>query len=180
MRTLKRCLTLAAACTLTLASAVAAQDGGKMNNRTGLWGGFGFGYGILGALDCNGCGTEGALSGNARIGFTLSPEVRLAVGTNGWYKDVDGVGFTAGLLSAQVLWYPGGQNVFLLGGAGYFSADCDYCSGNSGLGFVIGTGYDIPINDSGSLALTPYINWIPTTAENNPYILQAGLGLTFN
>jgi hypothetical protein len=66
------------------------------------------------------------------------------------------------------------------GNPGFALLDCDGCDGESGAGFVIGAGYDLPINRSGSLALTPFVNWIVTTIESNPYFLQFGLGLTFN
>ncbi|MCL7936721.1 MAG: hypothetical protein M8844_01070 [marine benthic group bacterium] len=182
MRTLFRCLAIAVACTLTISGTLAAQDGGKANNRGGLWGGIGLGYGIVGVLDCpgGGCETEGGFSGNARIGLTASPSLRFAVGTNGWYKDVEGIGFSAGLLSLQAMFYPGSGDFFLLAGGGLASIDCEICDADTGAGFLIGGGYDFPINDSGSLALTPYANWIVTTIDSNPYILQFGLGLTFN
>jgi len=41
-------------------------------------------------------------------------------------------------------------------------------------------GYDLTLNRSGSLALTPYFNWWSSTIESNPYVLEFGLGLTFN
>jgi len=110
----------------------------------------------------------------------IHARVRLAAGTNGWYKDVEGVAVQAGLLSGQVLHYPGAKDSFLLGGAGFAILNCDGWDGESGAGFVIGAGYDIPINRSGSLALTPFVNWILTTIEANPHFIQFGLGLTFN
>jgi hypothetical protein len=179
MRTLYRCLAIAAACTLMISGTLVAQEGGKENNRGGLWGGIGLGYGILGVLDCPGssCDTEGGFSGNARIGFTPSRSLRLALGSNGWTKSDDG---TLGLYSLQALFYPGGNDFFLLGGGGLALASCSGCDTETGGGFVLGAGYDFPINSSGSLALTPFVNWVVTTLDFNPYILQFGLGLTFN
>lgn len=179
MRTSRRSLWLGALCLFAFAATAQAQEG-RANQRAGLWGGFGLGYGLLGFLDCDGCDTEGGLSGNARIGGTLSPSLRIAAGTNAWYKEVDGFGVQLGLLTGQVLFYPGAKDFFLLGGAGLAVFDCDGCDAETGAGFVIGAGYDLPINRSGSLALTPFVNWAVTTIEANPYFLQFGLGLTFN
>jgi hypothetical protein len=181
MRALIRSLSIVSVCLLAVTTSVAAQDG-KANNRNGLWGGIGLGYGMLGVLSCPGsdCDTEGGFSGNARIGFTPSPSFRVAIGTNGWYKSIEGYGFSSGLLSVQGLYYPGANDFFILGGVGLATTDCSVCTMKTGAGAVIGGGYDIPLNESGSLALTPYANWIVSTIDNNPYILQLGLGLTFN
>ena len=181
MRALMRSVLIVSVCLSAVTTSAAAQDG-KANNRNGLWGGIGFGYGMLGILDCpgGGCDTEGGLSGNARIGFTPSPSFRVAIGTNGWYKDVEGTGFSTGLISAQGLYYPGANDFFILGGIGLATANCSGCDLKTGAGAVLGVGYDFPLNKSGSLALTPYANWVVSTLEANPYILQFGLGLTFN
>ncbi len=182
MRTLLRSASVAAVLLVAVSSFASAQESARTNNRNGLFGGIGLGYGILGVLDCpySDCDTEGGFSGNARIGGTLSPSTRIAVGSNGWVKNRNGRSYIFSLYSGQVLYYPGANNVFLLGGAGLALATCDGCDAETGAGFVLGGGYDIPINKSGSLALTPYLNWIVTTMEANPYILQFGLGLTFN
>ena len=122
----------------------------------------------------------GGLSGNAHIGFTPSNSIRLAIGSNAWTKSEDGFNPDLGVYSAQVYFYPGEKDFFLLGGAGLALAGCSGCDTETGGGFLIGAGYDFPINSSGSLALTPYVNWIVTTLEYTPYLLQFGLGLTFN
>jgi hypothetical protein len=181
MRALIRSLSIACVCLFAVTTSATAQDG-KANNRNGLWGGIGLGYGMLGVLSCPGssCDTEGGLSGNARIGFTPSPSFRVAIGTNGWYKDKGGIAFSSGLISAQGLYYPGANDFFILGGLGLATTSCSGCDVDTGAGAVIGVGYDIPLNNSGSLALTPYANWVVSTIEYNPYILQLGLGLTFN
>ncbi|MCL7962250.1 MAG: hypothetical protein M8860_05300 [marine benthic group bacterium] len=183
MRALRRTLPLVALLLVAFSIPAIAQEEGRTNNRNGLWGGLGLGYGILGLLDCPSgftCDTEGGLSGNARIGFTPSQSFRVALGSNSWVDTGEGRSSNIGLLSAQGLYYPGAKNFFLLGGAGLALATCSGCSTETGAGIVLGLGYDIPLNQSGSLALTPYVNWVPTTLEFNPYILQFGLGLTFN
>lgn len=183
MRALRLTLSLGALFLVAFSSPASAQEESRGNNRNGLWGGLGLGYGILGVLDCPssfGCDTDGGLSGNARIGFTPSPSFRVALGSNSWVNTGDGNSSMLGVYSAQGLFYPGAKDLFLLGGAGLALATCDGCDTETGGGFVLGLGYDIPINRSGSLALTPYANWVVTTLDFNPYVLQFGLGLTFN
>jgi hypothetical protein len=183
MRALRRTLPLVALLLLACSIPAFAQEEGRSNNRNGLWGGLGLGYGILGLLDCPSgfnCDTEGGLSGNARIGFTPSQSFRVALGSNSWVDTGEGSSSNIGLLSAQGLYYPGEKDFFLLGGAGLALATCTNCDTETGAGFVVGAGYDFPINSSGSLALTPYVNWVVTTLEYTPYVLQFGLGLTFN
>ncbi len=183
MRAPRLTLPLVALLLVALASPSYAQEESRGNVRNGLWGGLGLGYGILGVLDCPSgfsCDTEGGLSGNARIGFTPSPSFRVALGSNSWVDTGEGRSGTIGLYSAQGLFYPGAKDFFLLGGAGLALGTCDGCDTETGAGFVLGLGYDISINRSGSLALTPFVNWVVTTLELNPYVLQFGLGLTFN
>ena len=128
--------------------------------RNGLWGGFSLGVGSLSCSECD--GRETGFSGNARIGGTLSQNVRLAAGTNSFFKSEDGVKTHGGALTGQVLWFPGGNDFFLLGGLGYawFEVSADFgdfdVSASDGVvGIVIGAGYDIEF-------------------------FQLGVGLTFN
>lgn len=182
MRSLLKSASLAAVLLVTVTAVATAQETTSGNNRTGLFGGIGLGYGILGVLDCpfGDCDTEGALSGSSRIGGTVSRSLRVAVGSNTWVKSVNSTNFYIGVLSGQVLYYPGAKDFFVLGGAGLAYDTCSGCDFDAGAGFVIGGGYDLSINKSGSLALTPYLNWIVMTMDSTPYVLQFGLGLTFN
>lgn len=159
---------------LIVPNAASAQEAGG-NVRRGLFGGLGFGVGVgdcLGGLECDFGG-----SGNARIGGTVSDRWRLAFATHGYVSN----DYEFGAATFQALFNPGGGDFFLLFGAGAGTA-----SGWStvGLGLVGGLGIDISINGSGSLALTPFLNFIYTTDEanwgNSADFLQAGLGLTFN
>jgi hypothetical protein len=184
MRMLCRSVVSAVLVLFISTSLLTAQES-QGNNRVGLWGGFGLGGGVLGCLE-DGCdGSEWGYSGNAKLGGTLSPSVRIGGGTNGWYKNEDGVTLTGGLLSAQILWNPNEGDLFLVGGVGYatFRASVGSLSETeNGGGLVFGLGYDISIKQSGSLALTPYVNWIVTSAVENAsfHFVQFGLGLTFN
>jgi len=157
------------------------------NNRVGLWGGFGLGAGLLGCLESGCSHDEWGFSGNGRLGGTLSPSVRLAGGTNGYFKQINDVDFTLGVVSFQLLWFPSEADFFILAGVGFAWAEASasfsgisVSDSETGAGFVIGLGYDIPLNRSGSLALTPFANWVITTIDPTFDFLQFGLGLTFN
>jgi len=171
---------------LLLATPLSAQES-MGNRRAGFWGGFGFGAGLLGCLE-EGCShDEWGFSGYGRLGGTISPSLRLAGGTNGFYKQINDVDFQMGALTFQALWYPSGNDFYVVGGAGLAFAEVSASSGGfsvsdseTGAGFVVGVGYDFSINKSGSLALTPFANWIITTIDPTFDFLQFGLGLTFN
>lgn len=179
MRGITRAVPLALACLLTLTVFADAQTASR-NERVGLWGALGVGGGALDAFDCDGCDSEFGFSGASHIGGTLNPSVRLAVGTNNWYKSIEGTGFWASVISGKVFFYPGAKDFFVTGGIGLEVLTCDGCDTRTGVGFVAGAGYDFPINRTGSLALTPFANWVVMTSENTPYFIQFGLGLTFN
>ena len=157
------------------------------NNRVGLWGGFGLGAGLLGCLESGCSHDEWGFSGRGQLGGTLSPSIRLAGGTNGFYKEIEEVVFTVGALTFQVQWYPNEGDFFLVGGAGLSCVEASasfegftVSDSETGAAFVAGLGYDLSINKSGSLALTPFFNWVVTTVDPTFDFLQFGLGLTFN
>lgn len=179
---------------LSLSSAQLMGQESRENNRVGFWGGFGLGAGVLGCLESGCSHDEWGFSGNGRLGGTLSPSLRLAGGTNGYFKQLDvtdqvnaDADFTLGVVSAQALWYPSAGDFFLLGGIGFAWAETSISSGSisvsdseTGAGFVLGFGYDLVLNRSGSLALTPFANWVITTIDPTLDFIQFGLGLTFN
>lgn len=157
------------------------------NIRVGLWGGFGFAAGLLGCLESGCSHDEWGFSGYGQLGGTLSPSIRLGGGSNGYFKEVDSVDYTVGTLTFQVQWYPNEGDFFLLGGAGLAHSEASasfegftVSETETGAGFVVGLGYDLSINQSGSLALTPFFNWVVTTVDPTLDFLQFGLGLTFN
>lgn len=161
----------------------ATEQADRGNQRRGLWGGFGFGGATLGCLE-SGCGDRiWGFSGNARLGGTVSPALRLAGGTNGYYKEEDGATLQGGVATFQALWYPGERDLFLIGGVGMAAFEAEafgYSETETGAGFLFGVGWDASINRSGSLALTPYANWVVTTVGATIDFFQVGLGLTFN
>lgn len=161
--------------------AVRSQRGG--NNRVGLWGGFGFGVGNVGCLESACSNRLWGLSGNARLGGTPSPSVRLAGGTNGFVRWKDGDTFSGGAVTFQVLVFPGAGDFFLIfgGGFAYFvETTGSFSVTETGAGFLIGLGYDASVSKSGNLAITPFINWVPTTVSATIDFVQVGLGLTIN
>ena len=158
-----------------------ARPSTTRNKRVGLWGGFGFGAGNLGCLE--GCNRIWGISGNARLGGTPSPYVRLAGGTNGYYKEENGASLTASVVTFQVLWFPSAKDLFLIFGVGGAAAQVSafgLSETEGGAGFLFGVGYDAPVNRSGSLAITPFVNWVTTTLEGKIDFFQFGVGLTFN
>jgi hypothetical protein len=161
----------------------ASSERKTRNNRGGLWGGFGFGGGNLGCL-ASGCSDRTwGFSGNGRLGGTPSQYVRLAGGTNGFWREEDGVTLQGGTVTFQVLWFPSARDFFLIFGAGYagFQAEAfGFSQTEHGAGFLIGLGYDAPISKSGNIAITPFLNWLPTTVGNTIDFFQVGVGLTFN
>lgn len=190
MSALIRRIGLSSVLLLVIVGSAEAQEAQPFK-RGGLWGSFGFGYGSLGGSPTpegsfrSYDGSWGGLSGSAKIGFTASPSLRFALGMNGWVGSVgdwDNGGLdidSNGLLSAQALFYPGAKDFFLLAGAGYANHAVGVGTW-TGFGWIAGLGYDLTLNRSGSLALTPYFNWWSSTIESNPYVLDFGLALTFN
>ena len=163
-----------------LASSASAQ---QAQTRQGFWVGGGMGYGSLG-LSCTGCvdvGRTGGLSGYAKLGGTLRPNILLGVEMNGWTKSEAGATITMGNLSGAAYWYPmATQGLFIKGGAGYsvLAVDDGTTSANdSGLGLLGGVGYDIRVGRN--LSMTPVMNWFRGGFDGgSANVLQFGMGVT--
>lgn len=171
---------LSALLTALLATTAFAQ---QAQTRQGFWIGGGMGYGSLG-LSCTGCadvGREGGLSGYAKLGGTLRPNILLGVETNGWRKSEGGATITMGNLSGAAYWYPmATQGFFVKGGAGYsiLSVDDGVTSADdSGFGLLGGVGYDFRVGRN--LSITPVANWFRGGFDGgSANVLQFGLGVT--
>jgi hypothetical protein len=171
---------LSALLTVLLAGTAVAQ---QAQTRQGFWVGGGMGYGSMG-LSCEGCGDvgrEGGISGYAKIGGTLRPNILLGVETNGWRKSEGGATVTMANLSGAAYWYPmPTAGLFIKAGAGYSILDLDsgIGSGNdSGFGILGGVGYDVRVGRN--LSLTPVANWFRGGFEGgSANVLQLGLGVT--
>jgi hypothetical protein len=141
------------------------------------------GYGSLG-LSCEGCGDvdrTGGLSGYAKLGGTLRPNILLGVEMNGWTKSEAGGRVTLGNMSAAAYWYPmPTQGLFIKAGGGYsvLTADDGFISAeDSGFGLLGGVGYDLRVGRN--LSITPVANYFRGGFDGgSANVLQFGIGVT--
>jgi hypothetical protein len=149
--------------------------------RDGFWFSGGLGYGSLG---CDGCNSRtGGLSGGVSLGGTITPRFLLGVGAEGWTKSESGATLTVNTLDARVRFYPqtaGG--FFLTGGIGVGSitgAVSGFSSTESGIGVIMGVGYDIRFARNASL--TPYWNgFAMKNSDTDANVGQVGLAVTLH
>jgi hypothetical protein len=171
---------------LAMAAPASAQRGeGRESARSGLWGGFGFGYGSLGCEDCDDR-TDG-FSGMAIIGGTLSDVVRIGGGGISFNRTEDDarLGISSALFIVQV--FPGRGNFYLQGGAGFASANREIFGEefeDEGAAFQLGVGYSVNLGARGKWAIVPFANWMATTAvfggDFEPDLFQIGVGFFWN
>lgn len=179
MRTL-RVTGFCALLTAVLATSAFAQ---QAQTRQGLWVGGGMGYGSLG-LSCDGCGDvprEGGISGYAKVGGTLRPNLLFGVELNGWTDSEAGARVTMGNMSGAAYWYPmAAQGLFIKAGAGYSTLMVDdgiSTADDSGLGILGGVGYDIRMGKN--LSITPVANWFRGGFDGgSANVIQFGVGVT--
>ncbi len=122
--------------------------------RSGLWFNAGLGYGSWGCQDC--LSRDNGLSGNLTIGGSINDRFLIGFGTAGFTKNVGGELFNIGHYDARIRFYPSRTNgFFVTGGAGIgmvsFSGDSE-----TGLGMLLGLGYDIRV--AKNVSLTPFWN----------------------
>jgi hypothetical protein len=158
-----------------------APAAANAQERSGFWFNGGLGWGSLGCEDCG--DRLGGLSGGLAIGGTLSQKLVLGVGTNGWTKEEDGVTLTAGLLSAQIRWYPNGRNFHVLAGLGVGTVDLDIQGFGSAsetmMGALLGLGYDIRVG--GNVSISPFWNGVGLSSdEGDANFGQIGVGVTIH
>jgi hypothetical protein len=150
--------------------------------RRGFWFSGGLGYGNLGCGACG--GRDGSYSGGLALGGTINQKVVIGVGTNGWYQSQNGVTISTGTLTALVRYYPSAMHgLFLLGGIGGgtihaeapgFGSDTE-----TGMGFLLGLGYDIRVGSN--VSLTPYGNGFAVrTHSSDANVIEIGLGITLH
>ena len=141
-----------------ITSAATAQD--EPSRRSGFWLNVGAGYGSA-DFNCDGCDTDrgSGVSAQIALGGTLSDQLLLGVESNGWAgSDVWG-GFDDAMLgtfAAVIYFYPSATgNLFIKGGPGFASwriEDSGRSEDDTGFGFLVGVGYDLPI---GKNSITP-------------------------
>ena len=149
--------------------------------RSGFWFNGGLGWGSLGCEDCG--DRVGGLSGNLAIGGTMSEKLLIGAGTNGWTKEEDGATLTAGLLSAQIRWYPGGGNFHLVGGLGVGTVDLAVdglgSASETMFGALLGLGYDFRVGKN--VSISPFWNGVGLSSdEGDANFGQIGLGITIH
>jgi hypothetical protein len=148
--------------------------------RSGFFIGLGLGYGSL-DITCDGCEVdrEGGLSGYLKLGGAISDQVLLGVESNGWYKSEEGVGITFGTLTGSVYVYPSATaNFYLRGGAGLATFHVEDFDTETGFGWSVGLGYDIPIGTK--TGLTPFANLsFGHINDATVNVLQLGLGINW-
>ena len=163
-----------------LAISASGADAQHRQVRSGFW--FNAGLGV-GSLGCDGCADRvNAISGNLSLGGTISPRFLIGGGATGWVKSENGATLTVGTVDARVRFYPSATGgFFLTGGLGIGSVRASVSGFGSdsetGLGALVGLGYDIRVGQN--LSITPYWNGFAVSSSNaDANVGQIGLGIT--
>jgi len=159
--------------------ATAAPLAAQADYRGGLWGGLGFGFASLSCFDCEG-DSESGWNGFGRIGGTVSPEVRLAAGTNSWNKRQHGTDFQVATLQGEVHWFPNAGDWFVYGGAGIGSTLTDQDVEDTSFALTAGVGYSINLGQRKKIALVPEAAISFVTTDGTPYFIGIGMGFFWN
>jgi hypothetical protein len=163
--------TVALAALLTFATVrqLPAQETEVPAGYRGAYGTLGLDGGSGDCLEGSGCWKVLAL--HLRIGGRVSERFAFGLGANA-FADSESDG--SALYSLQALYYPFNRKLFALLGAGLSTG-----GGEAGAGLVLELGYDLPLNSSGSLAITPHAGLVLMTLDYpaGDY-LYAGLGFT--
>jgi hypothetical protein len=165
--------------------------------RQGMWGNIGVGFGSLGCQDCDGDRLNG-LSGDGSIGWTLSPRVRLGIGSSAYTRsqnDSDYLGdaqasISVATVDARLRFYPKTTSgFFITGGLGVGMLRTKasvsyngtpllaYKNTDTGAGAVMGIGWDIDL--SKHVSLTPsYMGFAMASSHADANVGQLGIGVT--
>lgn len=163
--------------------------------RQGLWFGAGLGFGFSRAR-CDICTNDrnGGVSGQARLGGTVTPSFLIGAEADGWKKSQEGVDVALGALHAVGYWYPSprGTPWFLKGGFGIVGYRIDDGANDpvtaTSFGGQFGAGYDLRV--ARNVALTPHFTLIGSLFANlesagdrladvSLTLVQFGMGVTF-
>lgn len=166
MRPFSTILVVILALVLASQSAVAQSP----RAREGFWWGVGASYGWVNVA-CDICDSDRGfgMSLGARVGGTVSPQVRLGAEATGWLagqgEGDDEVDEYLGSFSAIVTWYPSSSGgLYFKGGFGYVTYRIDDSEDNvlttSGFGPQVGAGHEIWLGRS--FSFEPYLNSIIT------------------
>jgi hypothetical protein len=149
-------------------------------DREGFWFSGGFGIGSLGCDNCS--GRVNGFSGGLSLGATISERLLVGFGTTGWYRSEDGIWLNAGTWDARVRFYPSvSSGFFLTGGIGIGTISLGLSDFGSeretGMGLVLGVGWDIRVREN--LSLTPFWNGAAVRTSNaDANFGQLGLNIT--
>jgi len=159
--------------------AAAAPLSGQAEYRGGVWGGLSFGFASLSCFDCEG-DSESGWNGFGRIGGTVSPQIRLAAGTNSWNKREHQTDFQVATVEGEVHWFPNARDWFLYGGAGIGTVLVDQDVEESSFAFTAGVGYNINLGERKKIALVPEAAISFVTTDGTPYFIGIGMGFFWN
>jgi hypothetical protein len=199
MTKLRKAVRLATVAVFVTATSAVAQDT-HPQVRDGFTVSFGFGGGSAGAT-CGGCNSdrEKAPSGYLRLGGAVRPNLIIGGEVNGWSKKETDQGFestvTIATVNAIAQWYPQTTTgFFLIGGVGLGSMEVkatatglgSFSDRTNGLGYQVGTGYDIRL--ARNFSLTPFVTYFATaggTVESsnekaNGNVFHFGIGFTWH
>ena len=164
-------LTVALAVVLTLAVAVpmSAQQSDVPAGYKGAYATLGLDAGSADCLDGSGCWSS--VAAHIRLGARMSERFAAGLGAN-LFADFESDG--SALYSVEALYYPFNRKLFALLGLGAAAGGHD-----TGAGLVLEIGYDLPLNSSGTIAITPHAGLVLMTLDYpaGDY-LYAGLGFT--
>ena len=151
-------------------------------DRTGLWGGFGAGWGIA-EIQADGLGDQDRANSGVvyfDAGWTINPQFLVGAEFDMWRKSTElnrGIeaNFNIYNLSGTLTFYGGPTSrLFFKVGAGMSFLDVDYdvqradiqLDLGSGFGFILGAGYDIPLTRG--ISFTPAANlWYGQVGDVN-------------
>jgi hypothetical protein len=156
------------------------RPSGIPQTREGFWFNAGLGVGSLGCEFVCGDARANGLSGGLSLGGTLTERLLLGVGTTGWAKSVDnGEVLSIGTLDARLRFYPARTSgFFLTGGLGFGTISVGEFS-ESGVGVVLGIGWDIRVGSR--VSLTPFYNgFAMRSSVSDANVGQLGLGITIH
>jgi hypothetical protein len=167
--------------------------------RQGMWGNIGIGFGSLGCQDCYGDRVN-ELVGDGSIGWTLSPRVRLGIGSSAYAKSVSGplafldesMSISLTTVDARLRFHPKATSgFFITGGLGVGILRLkDSISYNGavlatdrtsdvGAGAVMGIGWDIGV--SKHVSITPsYTGFVMASPAADANVAQLGIGITIH
>ncbi len=136
----------------------------------------GYGYGSLTCAQEYCANQQGAIAGFLTVGKRLSEQLVVGVGSHAAYIPVDDLTL---MVSGIAQYAPAGvPQLNLTAGVGMGWTDVSN-TGSTGVAWVVGVGYDLPLG--GSTALRPFVNYMSIAQTGGATnVIQLGLALGFN